>query len=192
MSELMTDDAFAKEKESSMFSLLDSILAMILGSLPQSTDTSDEEHFQFVRKKHQAIVEEWKEHFGHLPVSLQCTDDNVSLPAESCNALTDQRLQSDVKELKVPPLDNDATLIQDSPATAAELHYSLGIADNEGHNNWDDMDGWDSLLSPLTEKAIKVPLDSRPGSDGDAPQRTAVRMSPQIILGLRLGGSMSR
>jgi hypothetical protein len=77
-SDTVTNGVFTKDEESSEFSLLDGVLDTILGSLRQSTNTSDED-FQFVRKEHQAIVEEWKKHFGRLPALLQRSDDDVSI-----------------------------------------------------------------------------------------------------------------
>ena len=40
----VTTDVYEKYEEAGEFSLLDSVLAMILGSLPQGTDTTDEDH----------------------------------------------------------------------------------------------------------------------------------------------------
>ena len=48
----VTTDVYQKYEEAGEFSLLDSVLAMILGSLPQGTDTTVEHHFKFVRKEH--------------------------------------------------------------------------------------------------------------------------------------------
>jgi len=50
-------------------SLLDQILAMILGALSMtySGANSQEEHFIYIRKEHKSISSEWKELFGRLP-----------------------------------------------------------------------------------------------------------------------------
>ena len=52
--------------------LLDRILAMILGALSQAYTgaTSKEEHFKFVKKEHDSIAAEWKRTFGRLPPTI--------------------------------------------------------------------------------------------------------------------------
>jgi len=69
------NNATATEHESSSttteLTLLDQILAMILGELPSHNKRNNmESHYKYIRSEHKAIVEEWKEHFGRLPVSL--------------------------------------------------------------------------------------------------------------------------
>ena len=49
------------------FSLLDQVLAMILGTIPNQPGMSSQEHYKFVQEEHKSIVREWKEHFGRLP-----------------------------------------------------------------------------------------------------------------------------
>ena len=53
----------------SELTLLDQILAMILGSLSQtfSGAKSEEEHFKFIKEEHESILNEWKDTFGRLP-----------------------------------------------------------------------------------------------------------------------------
>ena len=55
--------------------LLDQILAMILGGLPKEKDASgkdvktSEEHYRYIRDEHKSIVKEWLEVFGRMPES---------------------------------------------------------------------------------------------------------------------------
>lgn len=88
--ESMQDDQWAEEEEeeehkskteveiveqdspTDQLSLLDQILAMIMGKLTPPINNSDdpnkmEEHFQTIVTEHQTIVKEWKEYFGRLP-----------------------------------------------------------------------------------------------------------------------------
>jgi hypothetical protein len=51
-------------------SLLDQVLAMILGALPTEPGKGKEEQYQFVRQEHEAIVAGWKAYFGRLPPPL--------------------------------------------------------------------------------------------------------------------------
>lgn len=65
------NDVEMEEVDSSEMTLLDQILAMILGALPTqfSGAKSKEEHFEYVKKEHRSIRDEWKEVFGRLPPS---------------------------------------------------------------------------------------------------------------------------
>ena len=125
----VTTDVYEKYEEAGEFSLLDNVLAMILGSLPQGTDTTDEDHFKFVRKEHQTIVEEWKTHFGRLPAaSLQRSDEGFPLATESSDdVVLDMTFQCDMVGMKVSPLDTHVASNRNPPATAAKLRQSLGI-----------------------------------------------------------------
>lgn len=53
-------------------SLLDQILAMVLGALPMEPDSNNDKdrhqkHFRYIKEEHEFIVNGWKEHFGRLP-----------------------------------------------------------------------------------------------------------------------------
>lgn len=48
-------------------SLLDQVLAMILGATPEEYGVPKAEHYQFVQREHKSIVLAWKTHFGRLP-----------------------------------------------------------------------------------------------------------------------------
>mmetsp|Transcript_25258 Transcript_25258/g.28874 ORF Transcript_25258/g.28874 Transcript_25258/m.28874 type:complete len:257 (+) Transcript_25258:1605-2375(+) len=60
------DENIADENDGEM-TLLDRILAMILGATPPSTKDSDHEHFNFLKEEHESIVQFWKDAFGRLP-----------------------------------------------------------------------------------------------------------------------------
>eukprot|EP00537_Pseudo-nitzschia_pungens_P001062 CAMPEP_0172363668 /NCGR_PEP_ID=MMETSP1060-20121228/6962_1 /TAXON_ID=37318 /ORGANISM="Pseudo-nitzschia pungens, Strain cf. cingulata" /LENGTH=853 /DNA_ID=CAMNT_0013086457 /DNA_START=53 /DNA_END=2614 /DNA_ORIENTATION=+ len=57
----------SNDKEQGL-SLLDQVLAMILGALPMEPGSKDrEDHFRYVRREHEFIINGWKEYFGRLP-----------------------------------------------------------------------------------------------------------------------------
>ena len=49
--------------------LLDQILAMILGAMPQifTGAKNEEDHYRFIKEEHKSILNEWKDTFGRLP-----------------------------------------------------------------------------------------------------------------------------
>lgn len=48
-------------------SMLNQILAMILGTVPISSSTTQEDHYSFLKCEHESIITEWKAEFGRLP-----------------------------------------------------------------------------------------------------------------------------
>ena len=169
--------------ESNKFSLLDSVLAMILGSLPQNNEIMPEDHYKVIRKEHQEIADEWREYFGRLPVSFADTADDVVAPPAACSdaaeALFDQmehmKISSPPEAMKVDPT-----------ASAAQLRQSLGIMDNTDNDDWDDVDHWDTLVLPAEKRMMSDDASGRNGTPA-AKQTTA-----KLVLGLRPGGKVSR
>jgi hypothetical protein len=53
--------------EDSPFSLLDQVLAMILGTMPIEPGMTSTEHYKKVDVEHKELVRDWKQHFGRLP-----------------------------------------------------------------------------------------------------------------------------
>jgi hypothetical protein len=53
--------------DSADFSLLDQVLAMVLGALPMEPGHELQEHYQYIKKEHTEIVDQWKNYFGRLP-----------------------------------------------------------------------------------------------------------------------------
>lgn len=149
--------------DSSKFSLLDSILAMILGSLPQSSEVNLEEHYKSIQKEHQDIVNEWKDYFGRLPISYDGEEGNTPNTADDvADALSDLEMLSEMNQMKKSPGG------MDRPAATA-LRESLGIEDGAQKDNWDDDDcdsiEADSAIKPQTSnvKASKAAVGLRPG-----------------------------
>jgi len=99
------------------FSLLDQVLAMILGALPVENGVDPGDHYRYVKKEHDAIITGWKNYFGRLP------------PAMSA------------KEGERNASDKNMTANRDTPnaersLTAQEKRTALGIVDNE-EDEWD-------------------------------------------------------
>ncbi|KAL3940286.1 MAG: hypothetical protein SGBAC_005147 [Bacillariaceae sp.] len=91
------------------FTLLDQILAMVLGTTPIPRGKTSQEHYRFVQEEHKSIVNEWKSYFGRLPASI----DSASEPTKSAQ----------------PP----DFLERASPS---QLRMQLGIVDNSDAD-WD-------------------------------------------------------
>mmetsp|Transcript_25058 Transcript_25058/g.61737 ORF Transcript_25058/g.61737 Transcript_25058/m.61737 type:complete len:643 (-) Transcript_25058:305-2233(-) len=91
------------------FTLLDQILAMILGTTPIPRGKTSQEHYRFVQEEHKSIVNEWKSYFGRLPASLG----DASEPTNPAPA-------PDFRE----------------QASPSQLRMQLGIVDNTD-DDWD-------------------------------------------------------
>jgi hypothetical protein len=144
-------------KMATELSLLDGVLAMILGSLPQSTEISTAEHYKFIHKEHQEIVSEWKEYFGRLPspsphrVGRVDTVDTATRPVQ---------VSEMTRKPSVPSTDSD--VLARRPPTVEELKKSLGITDNS-ELDWDDLDDEEAKTSADPPRPKKSAVGLRPG-----------------------------
>lgn len=98
-------------------SLLDQILAMILGALSppfesDATQETDEHYFRYLRSEHEEVLVDWRNHFGRLPTATHAHE-------------------SDVWCINPPEVDQ----IQ---AKSSMLRDELGITDND--EAWDKSD----------------------------------------------------
>jgi hypothetical protein len=149
-----TPDAPPTTAKATELSLLDGVLAMILGSLPQSTKISTAEHYKFLHKEHQDIVSEWKEYFGRLPpsphrVGRVDTVDTATMPVPI----------TEMTRKPVPSNDSDSL---SRPPTVEELKKSLGITDNS-ELDWDDLDDDEAKTSAHPPRPKKPAVGLRPG-----------------------------
>mmetsp|Transcript_4283 Transcript_4283/g.6682 ORF Transcript_4283/g.6682 Transcript_4283/m.6682 type:complete len:577 (+) Transcript_4283:80-1810(+) len=104
--------------------LLDQILAMILGSLSQvDGSTSDEAFFLWIRQEHREIVESWAKFFGRLP------------------KLTSSAVEQD-----------DCSNREVETLVPSELRAVLGIDDVDGE--WDELDDNSLVASDKKEKLL--------------------------------------
>jgi hypothetical protein len=60
--------------EDSPFSLLDQVLAMILGTMPIEPAMTSTEHYKKVDVEHKELVRDWKQHFGRLQPQRPSTE----------------------------------------------------------------------------------------------------------------------
>jgi len=154
---------------SNWFSLLDQILAMILGTIPIPQGKSQEEHFQFIKIEHTRIVQQWKSHFGRLPPMLSSKLTNIDGVNDT---YSEHDLVDDVTNLTLDAL--NVTIVSDeAKPDSFELRTMLGITDN--NEEWDSMDVWDVALPKLARPVI--------ATDVKAP-------STKAKSGLRPGGSV--
>ncbi len=142
--------------QSDDLSLLDQVLAMILGGLPMEPGNKDKQaHFQFVKDEHEFIVTGWKDYFGRLPQkyipgtsSEEQEQDETSLSetkptpkthtavgwkAPSLNAAS-HKLTTISRKKSAPAANNINTTV-----TPQEQRIALGIVDNED-GDWEDDD----------------------------------------------------
>jgi hypothetical protein len=147
-----------QQQNKTEMSLLDQILAMILGALPMEPGSKDKErHFRYVKDEHEFIVRGWKEHFGRLPTAfvpsepLPDNDENDGEgegtetpgispatrklpPASGVRSPT-----STIRLSKITPRKTSAgATAAAASATPQEQRMALGIVDNDG--DWEDDD----------------------------------------------------
>lgn len=117
------------------FSLLDQILAMILGALPVTEGMSKEDHYQYIKAEHKSIVNGWKAHFGRLPPPS-------GVPMVEAPEKTAQVHQADEK------------------LSASDKRKELGLQDND-EEDWDAVQDWDDLLDEKDD-AASPPFVTKP------------------------------
>jgi hypothetical protein len=149
----------------SAFSLLDQVLAMILGATPNVGEKEPKEHYLGMQLEHRRIVEAWKAHFGRLPP-----------PAGFMAGSAQSNHQS-------PPLPEDRM-------TSKEQRQRLGLTENDD----DDWEALDSLLNVGdAENPTLRPSDSGvvPTKPQPTPKRQEEPSAPRLV-GLRPGGRIVR
>jgi hypothetical protein len=144
--------------------LLDQILAMILGTLhPRDGRSPDEQYYEWISREHKEITSAWKKHFGRLPKSTSESNPKAS---------GGEFLEVD-----------ERTLPQNLDSFARRA--ALGIEENYG--NWDDdkVGDWRIQASPA-EKGEAVTNSSQ----DEQPTKTGASVLIARPQGLRPGGSL--
>jgi hypothetical protein len=147
------------------FSLLDQVLAMILGATPNDGEKNPEEYFLAMQVEHRRIVEAWKAHFGRLPPPARLN----SRPAQSSQ---------------------DPFSDQDPILSSQDQRQQLGITENDT----DDWEALDSLLEVVDDES-KVPLPNGAGEESakkQAPTKEQKQPPAPRLVGLRPGGRVVR
>jgi hypothetical protein len=137
-------------------SLLDQILAMILGALPkeicrtlQEANSTDADHYRYIKEEHESIIKEWIEIFGCLPPLPRLKP----LPEKETNA---ENISVDENKFIGMPFGDDftsskANIVSDSNeksrciAGPGHEHKDFTPIDNDG-SNWDEVEDWDALF----------------------------------------------
>jgi len=105
--------------------LMDQILAMILGKLPRSHLLTKKEYYSKIESEHVNIVRQWKEYFGELPKASSSFTENVG-DKENGDRLMQETVNSVKKDF-------------------ASIRSALGISENEGEADWDELN-WEKVL----------------------------------------------
>jgi hypothetical protein len=127
------DDPLQKQKQ---LSLLDEILAMILGATPPPLDSpSMDDHVAWMRNEHREIVRGWKEYFGRLPPPLRRNDHLASQEASPDVSVTQTTLKQTGRSN--PDQHDESTIAPpDGKALKEQLKQAFGIEDK-------DVDHWE-------------------------------------------------
>jgi hypothetical protein len=125
--------------EPSDMTLLDQILAMILGALPKESAVDDKEHFAFVKNEHASIISSWKETFGRLPPFPS----SEPKPSESTERIRkmDDTLDNHFGDFR--PAEMSTNLLTDD--WTADRNDKVTLIGNET-SAWDEIDDWDAFF----------------------------------------------
>eukprot|EP00978_Attheya_sp_CCMP212_P021420 scaffold62468_cov45-Attheya_sp.AAC.7 len=141
--------------------LLDQILAMILGALPPPhfSGRTTEEHYLFVSREHEEIRSDWKREFGRLPPPTTTTPSTTTTTTSNTTAqepeidseqaawAEDSRLVAGMNGLQIE--NNSTAATPEIVPLAVDMRRALGIAENDGADDWDDVEDWDELLPDM-------------------------------------------
>ncbi len=118
--------------------LLDQILAMILGGLRKefSGAKTNEEHFKYVKNQHALIIQEWKEVFGRLPPYPSAAQANI----EVSNSINQDH------ETACEDFSATKDFGEDSCVAFRNLSDNKEMRGNFSEDNWDEVDDWDTFL----------------------------------------------
>ena len=123
--------------------LLDQILAMILGGLPKEKDASgkdvktSEEHYRYIRDEHKSIVKEWLEVFGRMPpFPTPEPESQKTAPFDDELPFGDSFIPSETRF-------GSSTVTTDISGGAVKKDLQLIPNDD---NNWDDVEDWDAIF----------------------------------------------
>jgi len=130
-----------QQQRQPQLSLLDQVLAMILGASPPPEGTSLEDHVRFLEREHRTILAEWEKYFGRLPPPLT---------SSSTNSTADQDWNDGTT--------STANMVNALPdATPQDRREWLGIVENHDEH-------WDSDEEDVEPRPVLArPVGLRPG-----------------------------
>lgn len=155
------DDGIDSPTVTTFSSLLDQILAMILGALPkgircslvQESTITDVEYFRYIKDEHESIVKSWIKVFGRLPPLSNSSKplpvkgtDYTETELDDCNKLESVRFGDDFTlseaNIVVTKSDNEQSCDAGSDCI---LNKDFTPIDNDG-STWDEVEDWDTLF----------------------------------------------
>jgi len=167
------------QRAASELSLLDEILAMVLGATTAPLSVPDP--VAWLAQEHRTIVSDWKAFFGRLPPSL--------LLSQSKDAAYPDFDEGNCDILALPSqtqiVQKDGNYPEDPATRQRALRNAFGIEDK-------DVDNWEDVVDDEEERAafnLKQPMTATTvGNNGQPQQREANK--PRV--GLRPGGRLQR
>jgi hypothetical protein len=144
------------------FSLLDQVLAMILGATPNIDDKKPEEHYRTMQIEHRGIVQAWKAHFGRLPLP-------AGLAPGSSQSSRDP-------------------VLHDDHVSSKEQRKQLGIAEND-NDDWEALDG---ILDAVSNENNVSPASNSPLESRKIEAKQHEKFAAPRLIGLRPGGKVVR
>lgn len=180
------------DEDDEEFSLLDAILAMILGGLPRKASFTQQDHFQMIQQTHYEIIEEWKETFGKLPrnptTSATGSAGNKQKKKNTKNTNTVENDLSLQFQQNVTLNHNDT-----GKESLQAKRSALGIFDNDA-DDWDEFTDWDTLMPSFDITQIKEEEHTRDKelkiSTTKKEEETKKPQQQQQRVGLRPGGKI--
>ena len=161
--EIKQADVHCASNSALSFSLLDQVLAMILGSMPIPPNMMPSEHFKLMKMEHKSIVQGWQNHFGRLPPPAIGTIVNsmtTAIPEEDAG-------RGIGEEFEVPEaptaLSSSREVLADGASsallsvtadsrsdlsTSEQRRAALGIKENDGED-WEVVEDWEELIAPM-------------------------------------------
>jgi hypothetical protein len=107
-----------------VLSLLDQILAMVLGATLPGDQTLLDEHVLWLRDEHRSIATEWQAYFGRLPAPLTGPDDTFTSPTV-------------MGEKTEPAVRSEPDNLPMTPDRQSVLRQALGIVEHDTVD-WED------------------------------------------------------
>jgi len=142
------DDGVAQDA-----TLLDQILAMILGGLPKESASSGEEHYKYLKGEHKSIVKEWKETFGRLPPFPSSTEEQPEVvePEPRLDGGNNGTMplgdgfSSSFEATNVLAVGRKEKQHDGSGDGRGVEKKDLTLIDND-ESNWDEVEDWDAVF----------------------------------------------